>query len=71
MKKTIFAFALLALAGAASAQTYVQGHVRSDGTYVQGHVRSAPNGTASDNYGTRGNMNPYTGKAGTIHNPNR
>jgi len=71
MKKTIFAFALLALAGAASAQTYVAPHVRSDGTFVQGHVRSAPNSTTSDNYGTRGNVNPYTGQAGTIHNPRR
>jgi opacity protein-like surface antigen len=27
----------LVLAGAASAQTWVDGHVRQDGTYVQGH----------------------------------
>lgn len=71
MKKTILSLALLA-AGAASAQTYVAPHVRSDGTFVQGHVRSTPNGTRSDNYGTRGNVNPYTGQSGTLspYNPN-
>ena len=29
------------------------------------HVRSSPNGTASDNWSTKGNVNPYTGKVGT------
>lgn len=73
MKTTIFTLALLSLAGAASAQTYVSPHVRSDGTFVQGHVRSAPNDTRSDNYGTRGNVNPYTGQQGTLspYSPNR
>ena len=70
MKKLI-PLLTLCLAGAATAQTYVAPHVRSDGTFVQGHVRSAPNGTTTDNYSTRGNTNPYTGKAGTVHNPNR
>lgn len=68
--KTIFAALLAAFAAQAMAQTYVAPHIRSDGTYVQGHVRSAPNGTSSDNYSTRGNVNPYTGQAGTIYNPN-
>ncbi len=71
MKKSLAFVAIALLSGLASAQTYVQGHVRSDGTYVQGHVRSSPNGTTSDNYSTRGNVNPYTGQAGTVYNPNR
>lgn len=66
MKQTFFAFAILALAGAASAQTYVAPHVRSNGTYVQGHIRSAPNSTLSDNYSTSGNVNPHTGQSGTL-----
>jgi hypothetical protein len=70
MKKPLLAVALICLAGAAFAQTYVAPHVRSDGTFVQGHVRSSPNSTSSDNYSTRGNVNPYTGQAGTVHNPN-
>lgn len=68
--KKIFTILLAAFAAQTMAQTYVSPHIRSDGTYVQGHVRSAPNGTTSDNFSTRGNVNPYTGQAGTVHNPN-
>lgn len=63
--KLIAAGVALATAGTAMAQVYVQPHVRSNGTYVQGHYRSAPNSSAYDNYSTRGNVNPYTGQAGT------
>jgi hypothetical protein len=49
----------------ASAQVHVRGYTRSDGTYVAPHYRSSPNSTTSDNYSTRGNVNPYTGEAGT------
>ena len=72
MKLRILAVALVGLsaAGAATAQTYVQGHTRSDGTYVQGHYRSAPNSTKLDNYSTQGNRNPYTNERGTV-NPYR
>lgn len=58
--------ALGCVAGAASAQDYVNGHYRSDGTYVNGHYRSSSNGTKLDNYSTQGNVNPYTGRAGTV-----
>lgn len=64
MKK--LAIAILATAAlSAFAQTYVNPHMRKDGTYVPGHVRSAPNSTVDDNYGTRGNHNPYTGQSGS------
>ena len=43
----------------------VRGYYRSNGTYVQPHYRSNPNSTVRDNYGYRGNSNPYTGKTGT------
>lgn len=49
----------------ATAQTYVKPYMKKDGTYVEGHVRSAPNNTNTDNYGTKGNSNPYTGQQGT------
>lgn len=65
MKKAIFFIAGCAIFAGAMAQTYVKPHVRKDGTYVEGHVRSAPNNTQLDNYGTRGNVNPYTGQQGT------
>jgi hypothetical protein len=44
---------------------YVSPHTRSDGTYVGGHYQTNPNNTQLDNYGTRGNYNPYTGQYGT------
>lgn len=60
-------FALLAAASlAAVAQTYVRPHVTKNGTYVEGHYRSSPNGTQMDNYGTKGNTNPFTGQPGTV-----
>ncbi|WP_418990163.1 hypothetical protein [Alistipes sp.] len=48
------------------AQEYVKGYYRKDGTYVQGHYRSKKNDTNHDNYATKQNKNPYTGKKGTI-----
>jgi uncharacterized membrane protein len=44
---------------------YVSPHTNSNGTYVGGHYRTNPNNTQLDNYGTRGNLNPYTGTYGT------
>jgi hypothetical protein len=42
------------------------GYVRRDtGTYVAPHRATNPNGTRLDNYSTRPNYNPYTGKTGT------
>ena len=65
MKNAIAFIAACAMIAGATAQTYVHPHVRKDGTYVEGHVRSAPNNTNTDNYGTKGNVNPYTGAVGT------
>ena len=42
-----------------------QGYTRNDGGYVQPHMQTNPNNTQMDNYGTRGNVNPYTGAYGT------
>ena len=67
MKKIcIIFFCLSFLASLAFAQdVYVNGYFRSDGTYVRPHYRTAPNGNPWDNYSTKGNINPYTGKIGT------
>ena len=67
MKKLIAALAVAAACAPALAQTTVNPYIRSDGTYVPGHVRSAPNGNPYDNYGTKGNSNPWTGQAGTVN----
>ena len=44
--------------------TYVNGYHKSNGTYVKGHYRTKPNYTNRDNYSTKPNVNPYTGKKG-------
>lgn len=46
----------------ASKNIHVRGYFRKDGTYVKPHYRSDPNGTVNDNWSTKGNVNPYTGK---------
>ncbi|MGO8969005.1 MAG: hypothetical protein ACLQDQ_05475 [Myxococcaceae bacterium] len=43
----------------------VRGYEKKDGTYVAPHTQTAPNATKADNYSTKGNVNPYTGKKGT------
>ncbi len=45
---------------------HVHGYVRKDGTYVRPHDRTKPNGTQYDNWSTKGNVNPETGKPGTV-----
>lgn len=42
----------------------VRGHVRKDGTYVQPHRATNQNGTQRDNWSSKPNVNPYTGKPG-------
>jgi hypothetical protein len=67
MKKLLFAFAVMFFSAVSFGQgyTYVNGYTRSNGTYVQGHYRTLPNDTRNDNWSTVGNVNPFTGVAGT------
>ena len=51
-----------------SNEVWVSGYTRSDGTYVKGHYRTGANETKSDNWSTKGNTNPHTGKKGTKKN---
>jgi hypothetical protein len=48
-----------------SGVVHVRGYTRKDGTYVAAHDRTAPNDTKLDNWSTKGNINPETGKPGT------
>jgi hypothetical protein len=43
----------------------VGGYTTHSGTYVAPHQQTNPNNTQLDNYGARGNYNPYTGQTGT------
>lgn len=65
MKRIATLLALFCFTGLAAAGP-VKGYVKKDGTYVAPHYRSAPNSTKLDNYSTKGNTNPYTGKEGTV-----
>lgn len=69
LKMMTLAFSLFlaaaSIAPAFAGDVYVHGYYRSDGTYVRPHYRSAPDGNPYNNWSTRGNVNPYTGKLGT------
>lgn len=64
--KFIFALIALSISTTALADTYVRGHTTKSGTYVEPHYRSDSNSTKLDNYSSKGNSNPYTGKQGTV-----
>jgi len=51
--------------GSNSSSHSTGGYMTNQGTYVQPHQQTNPNSTQYDNYGTRGNVNPYTGQTGT------
>ena len=69
MKKVIILiliiFVIFGTFGFAEAKVRVRGSFRKNGTYIAPHYRSSPNRTKFDNWSTRGNYNPYTGKKGT------
>ena len=50
---------------------YVSGYKRSNGTYVPSHYRSTADRSFQNNWSTKPNSNPYTGKRGTRITPPR
>ena len=42
----------------------VRGYTKKDGTYVAPHKATNPNRTERDNWSSKPNINPYTGKPG-------
>lgn len=73
MKKAIFSLILVTFvslglftANTAQAAVRVKSYYKpSTGTYTNSYYRSSPNKSRYDNYSTKGNYNPYTGKTGT------
>jgi len=61
----ILAALLLVSSAAFAAPVHVRPTVTKRGTYRQPHYRTAPNHTQRDNYSSKGNTNPYTGKHGS------
>ncbi|WP_138927822.1 hypothetical protein [Verminephrobacter aporrectodeae] len=47
---------------------YVKGHSRKSGTHVSSHHATNRDGTTSNNYSHKGNVNPHTGQKGTRNN---
>lgn len=55
----------IAKGGSHSGSHAIRGYTTKNGTYVAPSHATNPNSTKSDNYSQKGNVNPYTGKAGT------
>ncbi len=55
--------------GSKSSSTHVKGYTKKDGTYVEGHSRSTPDKNFNNNWSTKGNENPHTGKDGSQVTP--
>ena len=65
--KFVFSFLIAMLISSptfAAGNHPVRGHVKKNGTYVAPHRQTNSNHTQRDNWSAKGNVNPYTGKAG-------
>jgi hypothetical protein len=51
--------------GSSSKSHSVRGYTTKRGTYVAPHRQTNPDHTQRNNYSTKGNLNPTTGKVGT------
>jgi hypothetical protein len=69
LNKAILALVLLASLITADAQGYhyTRGYYRSNGTYVQPHYQTNPDRNIYNNWSTYPNINPFTGRQGTIN----
>lgn len=64
--KSVLSIAVLVLASSVFASDRTtHGYTKKDGTQVESYHHSESNRTKDDNYSTRGNVNPETGKKGT------
>lgn len=60
---------MLSFVSVAEARTVrVRGYYKpSTGRYIAPHYKTTPNRTKFDNFSTKGNYNPYSGKKGTVN----
>ena len=68
MKRTLFvilAVCLLSPMGSFAYGKSVGGDHKRNGTYVRSYHRTNRDHTQTNNYSSKGNYNPYTGKKGT------
>ncbi len=67
--KTLTAFLIACFLFAAAdgqAHTRVRGYMKRNGTYVMPHYQTHPNHTKLDNWSSKGNYNPFTGRRGKV-----
>jgi hypothetical protein len=55
--------------GSKSSSTSVKGYTKKNGKYVAPARRSTPDSTTRNNWSTKPNTNPYTGRQGTQVTP--
>jgi hypothetical protein len=67
MRIAAFGVVALLISSTVAAQVHVRGYTRKDGTYVAPYERTAPDSSIYNNYSTYPNVNPYTGKVGTVN----
>lgn len=69
MKKILLAFLIILMFSFNSALSYSvkyqKWYTKKNWTYVQWHYKTTKNSVKSDNFSSKGNMNPYTWKKGT------
>ena len=62
----IITAALLIASPAVAKTVSVKSHITKQGVYKPPSYRTSPNGTKIDNYSSKPNVNPYTGKTGAV-----
>lgn len=66
--KSILAFLVIGILSSGpvlAKNVRVKGHITKKGSYVPPHNRTSPDSSSGNNWSTKGNSNPYTGKKGT------
>ena len=67
-RKTLIVLTVVTLAATsamAAGSHAKRGYIKKDGTYVAPSHATNPNKPKADNYSSKGNANPFTGKEGT------
>jgi hypothetical protein len=58
---------LVAIPAYAAGSHQVKGYITQNGTYIAPHYQTNPDRSVWNNWSTQGNVNPYTGQAGTVN----
>lgn len=67
MKKAILIALTLCFVTSTAEARMTKGYIKNNGTYVAPSFKTSPNRTKIDNYSTKGNSNPYSGKKGYVN----